>query len=267
MDREGEPLFNAGAALYDSFTFLRCPAELTAEKAYLFGGQEVLDIACGSGWATMKAARIVGENGRVTGIDIADKLLDIARQKAASYGLMNIDYREGDVHNLDFNDNSFDAVICASSLFLFSDISRALNEGYRVLKTDGTMVFSTFGKNVFQPVTGLINDWMKTHPETVFPASAISITDSPEKCREIFVEAGFESVEITEETCVIHFSDEEECWRQISASLIVRPRLSRMSPDDYKMLKKEILPELDRFGNRQGIPVVVPIIFCTVKKL
>ena len=265
MTDKNEPLFNAGAAVYDSFTFLCPPAELTAAKAKLLPGQKVLDIACGSGWATMAAARIVGENGHVTGIDIADKLLGVARQKAASSGFVTIDYREGNVHNLDFKDGSFDAVICASSLFLFSDIPRALHESCRVLKTGGTMVFSTFGKNVFQPVMEMINDWMARHPENMFPPSVISTTDSPEKCREIFARAGYENVKIAEETCVIHFPDKEKCWRQISGSLIVRPRLSVLAPDDYGILKQEILSELERQVTPRKFSVDIPVIFSSVK--
>lgn len=267
MAENREPLFNAGAAIYDSFTFLRGPAELTAERANILQGQKVLDIACGSGWVTMAAARIVGENGRVSGIDIADKLLEIAIQKAASSGFGNIDYQKGDIHNLNFNDSSFDVVLCASSFFLFKDMSRALNESYRVLRTGGTMIFSTFGEDIFQPVTGLINDHILKREKYPIQESPVSITDSPEKCREIFMKAGLDNVEISEESRAINFPDIEECWRQISGSLIVRPRLSGLTPEDYRTLKEEILLELEQLKGSQGISAEIPVIFCTVRKL
>ena len=128
------------------------------------------------------------------------------------------------------------------------------------------MCCSTFSERVFQPVMKLINEWMTKHQKSTNLTSATSITDTPEKCREIFVKAGFENVEITEETCVTRFPDKEECWRQISGSLIVRPRLSGLASDDYKILKKEILSELEKLDTSQGISVDVPVIFCTVKK-
>ena len=265
-DKSG-PLFNTGAAIYDSFTFLRGPAELTAGKVRLSTGQKVLDIACGTGWTTMTAARLVSEKGHVTGIDIADKLLDVARQKAELSGLTNIKYLTGDAHNLAFEDNSFDAVLCASSLFLFTDIREALSESHRVLKTGGIMCFSTFGEGVFHPVMGLINDRMRKHGKNTLQRTAISVTDSPEKCRNIFIDASLENVEITEENCVVQFSGREECWRQISGSLIVRPGLRSLAPDDYRTLKEEVLLELEQRGASQGISVDVPVIFCTVRKL
>ena len=267
MAKENEPQFNAGAAIYDSFTFLRGPAELTAGKANILPGQKVLDIACGSGWATMVAARSAGENGHVTGIDIADKLLEVARQKAASSGLLNIDYRVGDIHDLDFNDSSFDVVLCASSLFLFNDTRKALNESYRVLKPGGRMIFSTFGKEIFRPVMGLIIDRTAKLGKGPLPESAISVTDTPEKCHTIFDSAGFVNVTITEENHELLLPDKEECWRQISASLIVRPRLSELDSDDRKKLKEEIFPELEKLDSPRGILVDVPVILCSVRKL
>ena len=265
--QKDEPLFNTGAEIYDSFTFLRCPAELTAEKARLSPGQKVLDIGCGTGWATMTAARLVGENGHVTGIDIADKLLDVARQKAGLSGLTNIEYLAGDAYNLAFEDNSFDAVLCASSLFLFTDIYRALNENHRVLKTGGIMCFSTFSEGVFHPVMGLINDRLRKYGKNTLQRTTISVTDSPEKCRSVFIDAGLGNVEITEENCIVLFPDKKECWRQISGSLIVRPGLSGLAPDDYRTLKDEVLLELEQRNTSQGISVDVPVIFCTVRKL
>ncbi len=267
MNNKINPLFNTGAAIYDSFTFLHNPAELTVEKAHLIPGQKVLDIACGSGWATMKAARIVGTKGQVIGIDIADKLLDIARQKAASSGLDNINYYSGDVHNLDLNDESFDTVLCSSSLFLFDDIPQVLNECYRVLKTGRTMVFSTFGEAVFQPVTGMINDYLFRWENMISLRSPVSIMDTPGKCRDMFISAGFSNVEITEEILCHRFPNKDECWRQISGSLIVRPRLTSLADGDYKDLKEHILNELELIVTPQGISVEVPVILCIVKKL
>jgi len=265
MTNKSEPLFNAGAAVYDSFTFLRGPAELTVEKAQLSPGQ--MDVACGSGWASLKAARLVGKNGHVTGIDIADKLLEVARQKAASDGLTNIEFFVDDAHKLLLEDNTYDTLICASSLFLFNDRSQVLRECCRVLKKGGIMIFSTFGEGVFQPVTGFINDHLKKHGKKMLPHSPISVTDSTEKCREIFISAGFKNVIITEEYLELLLPDKEECWRQISGSLIVRPRLTGLSADDYSLLKKEILLELDQPDYSHGISVDVPVIFCTVRKL
>ncbi len=79
-------------------------------------GETVLDVACGTGWATLEAARTVGQTGRVVGIDIADKALTIAREKADHEGLDNIKFEQQDGHRLKFGDCVFDVVACASAL-------------------------------------------------------------------------------------------------------------------------------------------------------
>jgi arsenite methyltransferase len=141
--------FNAFALEYDNAKYLLEPAKRTAENAGHKKGQKVLDVACGTGWATMAAANLVGDTGFVTGIDIADQLLTLARAKATATGLKNIEYLRGNAESLEFDDNTFDTVTCASSLFIFQDPTKALCEWYRVLKPGGNVIFSVFGEEIF----------------------------------------------------------------------------------------------------------------------
>ena len=92
----------------------------------------MLDVACGTGWASLAAAAAVGPNGCVIGIDIADKALEIARGKAQKAGFKNLSFEEQDGHHPKFEDSSFDVVTCASALFGFQDIRRILKPGGKV---------------------------------------------------------------------------------------------------------------------------------------
>jgi ubiquinone/menaquinone biosynthesis C-methylase UbiE len=94
----------------------------------------------------MAAARAMGNTGKVTGIDIAEKMLDVARAKAKSAGLSNVEYRLGDAEALEFNDATFDAVICATAIYLLRDIPKALHEWHRVLEARGTVAFIISGR-------------------------------------------------------------------------------------------------------------------------
>jgi len=84
-------------------------AELLCEAVGLRGGDQVLDVACGSGNAALAAARRFGE---VTAVDFAPPLLDAARRRSAAEGL-EIDLREADAESLPFDDESFDVVLSA----------------------------------------------------------------------------------------------------------------------------------------------------------
>ena len=141
-DRNAESISNslqeAYENVYDNVKALRKPAERLVEYAKLAPGQRVLDVACGTGLSTMPAAVVVGNMGRVIGIDITEKYLDVARKKAASAGLSNVEYRMGNAEALEYDDASFDAVICASAIFFFKDIPKVLYEWRRVLKAGET---------------------------------------------------------------------------------------------------------------------------------
>lgn len=70
----------------------------------------------------------MGNTGSVIGIDLADRWLGVAKERTISAGLVNVEYRVGNTEAMEFDDASFDAVICASSIVRFSDILKALIE-------------------------------------------------------------------------------------------------------------------------------------------
>ena len=247
------------AAVYDSIKYLPGPAKRTVENAGLKPGQKVLDVACGTGWATMRAAELVGDSGFVTGIDIANLLLDVARKKAEDSELNNIEYLVGNAESLEFYDNSFDVLTCASSIFVFDDNKKALKEWLRVLKPGGKAIFSTYDEETFQPVMGLYNrkliEWEK---ETTSPGPKIG---NAEECRELLTNAGFQNVQTIKEELGLYFTDKDECWNQLANSLALRTRLSVLDPEEYERFRAEHYKELDSMVTHQGIWIDIPVHF------
>ncbi|MEA2332265.1 MAG: hypothetical protein QOH58_2403, partial [Thermoleophilaceae bacterium] len=80
--------------------------ELLVERAGVEPGMDVLDVACGTGNATIPAARL---GARVTGLDFSRDLLAIARERGAD-GMVEVDWIEGDAQELPFGDAAFDRV-------------------------------------------------------------------------------------------------------------------------------------------------------------
>ena len=103
----------------------------------------VLDVATGTGdLAILIAAKL---SGRVTGIDIAGKMLAIADQKTIQRGLQEkLTFREGDAEALPFPDESFDAVTVAFGVRNYEDLEKGLAEMKRVLKIGGIMMILEF---------------------------------------------------------------------------------------------------------------------------
>jgi ubiquinone/menaquinone biosynthesis C-methylase UbiE len=89
----------------------------TVERLRLKPGSVILDVGCGSGASAIPAGKAVGPNGRVIGADLAERLLAMARAKAAAQKLQNIEFRQADLEELGYPDESFDAVICVFAIF------------------------------------------------------------------------------------------------------------------------------------------------------
>jgi ubiquinone/menaquinone biosynthesis C-methylase UbiE len=113
--------------------FAQWPAKL-ADVAAIAPGDQVLDVACGTGVLAREAAARVGPSGRVTGLDLNEGMLAVARRLRPE-----IDWRQGDALDLPFADHAFDVVASQFALMFFPDRPRALREMWRVLAPGGRL--------------------------------------------------------------------------------------------------------------------------------
>jgi arsenite methyltransferase len=102
-------------------------------------GERVLDLGSGAGTDSLVAAQMVGERGRVTGIDMTSAMLAKARAAAAELGVTNVEFVEGEAERLPFPDESFDVVISNGVIDLIPDKDAVFSELHRVLAPGGRM--------------------------------------------------------------------------------------------------------------------------------
>ena len=107
----------------------------TLASLSLAAGQSVLDAGCGTGLLLEQQARAVGSSGRASGVDLSDDMLAVARERCAD--LKQVCLKQGSVEQLDFDDDSFDALSCIQTLLYVEDLDAALGELYRVLMPGG----------------------------------------------------------------------------------------------------------------------------------
>jgi SAM-dependent methyltransferase len=110
--------------------------------ASLQPGEIVLDLGSGGGLDVLLAARQVGEDGYVYGVDMTDSMLELARGNAAKVGATNVEFRKGDLEDLPLNAYSVDVIISNCVVNLTPDKGKALHEAFRVLKIGGRLAIS-----------------------------------------------------------------------------------------------------------------------------
>ena len=108
-------------------------ADVLTRRAHIESGMTVLDVACGTGNATIAAAEM---GARVTGLDFSPRLIAIARERGSD-AKVEVDWLEGDAQSLPFDDDSFDRVISAIGHMFAPDHRRTADELRRVCRKDG----------------------------------------------------------------------------------------------------------------------------------
>jgi len=102
-------------------------------------GEVIVDIGCGAGQTVLQLAERVGPQGRVIGVDIAPRLLDVARERAS--GLAHVSFVEADAARLDLPAGSIDAVFSRFGVMAFADPALAFSTFRRLLKPSGRLAF------------------------------------------------------------------------------------------------------------------------------
>ncbi|MEA2566549.1 MAG: hypothetical protein QOD49_1726 [Actinomycetota bacterium] len=137
----GRGTIDWGIGEYERFaTDLEPAAQQVVELAQVTAGERVLDVACGTGNAALLAA---GAGGVVNGLDAAPRLIEVARTRAAAAGL-DASFAVGDLHDLGFENETFDVVLSVFGVIFAADPERAVAEIIRVLRPGGRALLSVW---------------------------------------------------------------------------------------------------------------------------
>ena len=98
---------------------------------------------------------MVGNQGQVMGVDMANKLMALAQKKAAQKNLSNISFQWGDMTNLELKAESFDAVVCVFAIFFVPEMEEQIRKLWQLVRPGGKLAITTWGANILAPIYGI----------------------------------------------------------------------------------------------------------------
>ncbi|SRR5258706_10643427 len=172
-------------------------------------GDTVIDLGSGAGNDAFVARKVVGEKGRVIGIDFTGPMIVSARENAEKLGFSNVEFRQGDIEDIPVTSNKADVIVSNCVLNLVPNKHKAFGEIYRVLKPGAHFSISDI------VLEGELTDKWKKVAEMY--AGCISGAIQKKEYLGIIEEAGFKNIVVQKDKTIIvpddilkkYFSDDE----------------------------------------------------------
>lgn len=156
--------------------------------ASLRRGETVLDLGSGAGFDCFLAARAVGENGRVIGVDMTEAMVAKARENADRFGGANVEFRLGMIESIPADDDSVDVIMSNCVINLSPDKPAVYREAYRVLRSGGRLAVSDIVLTA--PLPDELRDDMAMYTGCVAGASSI------DEVKAMLSDAGFAGISV-----------------------------------------------------------------------
>jgi SAM-dependent methyltransferase len=226
------------------------------ELAKIKPGDRVLDIATGTGEPAISAARAVGPNGRVIGVDHSPGMLEVARRRAAGLGLTNVEYREGDAASLKEPPASFDAVVCRWGLMFVPDLAAAARGIHAMLKPGASLATAVWDTGDKVPMITLAGPQVRAilgvPPPPPGTPNPMSLADTSILERAL-ASAGFRDFKVEPMNVTFEFDSPEkflESRRDISYDF--RSAMASQPPEVQRKLEEVVIREAQAYVRADG---------------
>lgn len=224
------------------------------ELSSLNSGARVLDIGMGRGASLFPAINKVGKDGYVIGIDNSGVMVIETHKDILSRNMCNVEVKNMNGQNLDFEDNYFDNVFCGFGIgyLLFSESK--LNGILRALKNGGQVGFSIWGQQQDQKwLTEIVNKYLPVDSNNKNKNTNVPKFDNVDDVIKILHESKFHNIKVHEENSDVIYKDKEEWWQEMCSNAVrgIFEQIEDLGYDIFKKFKVEVFNGLEKY-NREG---------------
>ena len=227
-------------------------------------GDEVLELACGSGGLGLAIAEQVTPGGRVVLSDVAPEMVAIASARAASRvqvdgAATQVSAHILDLEQIDVPDASFDIVVCREGLMFALDPVQAASEMARVLRPGGRVAIAVWGPRDRNPWLGVLADAVEERTGVPVPPPG---TPGPFSLgangalETSLTEAGLEQVRVQRVDVPTHDASFDDYW-QLRTDLAgpLKKRLAALSAQDLSSIRESVRDRLSRYQTSGGLSI------------
>ena len=238
--------------------------------ARLQPGLRVLDLGSGTGYPALLAGDVVGSEGSVVGIDLAESMLAVATRKAKALGMQHVTFRTGDATTLSFDAGSFDAVISRFCLMFLPEIPKALKEILRVLKPGGYVAAAVWSAPEKNPFIRIPMDVIKTITPLPPPdpeAPGIFRLAKPGDLAGMMERAGLALLSDDEFTAEVTYATAEEFFRSMmDIAAPIQNLFATLTPEQKTEAERGIVKAVKEYRRQQGVALPITVRIVSARK-
>lgn len=224
-------------------------------------GEQVLDVGCGGGVTSKALAELVTPAGEVTGLDISDTILDIAKQRHGA--VENLTFQQADVGAQPLASAHYDLIYSRFGVMFFDDPAVAFKNLHQALKSDGRLVFMCWRAIKDNPwlyattaaaVAELPEEHRPSAPADPFAPGPFSLADL-DHTHALLRKAGFNDVRMNKLDDVMRLGDEQSALGYLTELGPVGSALKKVPPEQAVAARQAMLEVLRSYATDAGLNV------------
>lgn len=203
-------------------------------------GERVLDVGCGPGEMTVRAAQDVGPDGDVVGVDISAEMLRIASERAAQRSVENVEFVQGDFHSLPWRPSDFDVVVSVFALFFADDVAAVVERMWDMVRPGGRLVVTTLGKEFFTPIFPRYLEAVAAEGVDVAGLTPWQRTEDPTVLGELLADAGVPEAAVETEVGTFALVGGIDGWERVVQSTGIARIQAELPVDAAARIREQV---------------------------